>query len=489
MKINIHDYSNQIKNQSNTLNIDIHPYQSFHSILFSLDFINEDNFEKYYFTYNNKILDLKFSPDHYNIKENSSIELNYRLEGGGFGSFFKLFKKYWYYVILIFLIALAPLGYLPAGLIPITATLLKIVFDQSIEKIGVYLATELGKFSLYNRMKLFTSIIKYIIFILIVYVSLTFPLLLLCFLFKGSLLGESPKHLCSPYNAATITGIILTILYLLIYNSYRSTSKNLDWLKNLFKQNQYTQSTLVPVTETLKKGYDKFKYFSSMRNPMTGLYFNFLDKTADVVTAMINTLIEFGCEIPSESKFAKQFTKQINSFMEQENKEEIKIKIPTSEDTHCCDPKNYFTIGKIIYNYINKNEKMLKENEMYSSCLMIAITFIERSFGVDNTDKTEANNIKGYLESRLENFAKENNTTYVPSDHGVYNAFIKTFFFYSICNVFTLAKNTSSTIQEIGSMYEVIDMLKAGTSTGKWIASFYFICLVALVICGLFDIY
>ncbi len=486
MNLIIIDHSN--KNLSN-LNIQVHPYQSFHSILHSIDFINDENFDKYYFTYNNKILNLQFSPDYYEIKENCIIHLNTRLEGGGFASFFKLFKKNWYWVLLVFVIALSPLAYLPLGLIPITASLLKIIFDQSFEKIGVYLATELGKYSLYNRLKLFTSIIKLVIFILIVYVSFTFPLMLLCFVLKGNLLGDSPKSLCSPYNAATITGLVLTVLYLLIYNSYRSTSQNLNWLKNIFKQNQYTQSTLAPATETLKKGYDQIKYFSMMKNPIVGLYFNFLDKTADTATALINTLIEFGCDVPSEKDFNNKFTKQLEEFKRLENKNEIKIKVPTSSDTQCCDPKNYFAIGNLIYQYINKNDKILKDNEVYSSSIMIAISFLERSLNVENTNKERVNQLLFYLEQSLENFSKETNTTYVPSSHGIYNAYIKTFFFYSICNVFTLAKNTSSTIQEMGSMYEVIDMLKSGTATGNWSAFFYGICFVALLICGLFDIY
>ncbi len=486
MNLIINDFST--KNNSK-LNITIHPYQSFHSILNSLEFVNEDNFSNFYFSYNNKILDLQLSPDYYELKENSIIELHSRLEGGGFSSFFKLFKKQWYWVLLIFAIALSPFVYLPLGLIPVTASLLKIVFDQSFEKIGVYLATELGKFSLYNRLKLFITIIKYVIFILIVYVSFTFPLMLLCFVLKGNLLGDSPKSLCSPYNAATITGLILTIFYLLIYNSYRSTGQNLEWLKNIFKQNQYTQSTLAPATDALRKGYDQVKYFSMMKNPLTGLYFNFLDKTADLSTALINTLIEFGCDIPSEEKFKNKFTQQLNNFKSFENKNEIKIKVPTSKDTQCCDPKNYFAIGNLIYQYINSHEKSLKDNEMYSSAIMIAISFLERSLNVDSPKLDKAKELLIYLENRLQNFSKETNVTYVPSSHGVYNAYIKTFFFYSICNVFTLAKNTSSTIQEMGSMYEVIDMLKSGSATGNWLAFFYGICFVALLICGLFDIY
>jgi hypothetical protein len=58
-----------------------------------------------------------------------------------------------------------------------------------------------------------------------------------------------------------------------------------------------------------------------------------------------------------------------------------------------------------------------------------------------------------------------------------------------MCNLFTLAQNTNVTIQEMGGMYDVIDMLKSGSATGYYMAWCYSVCLIALIICGLFDIY
>ncbi len=480
-------------------NIEVHPYQSFHSILYSLNQINDDEKEFYYFSINNnnnnKIkIDLNLSPDHYDLKNNSEVELNRILPGGGISQFFNLIKKHPIVTILCLLVALLPLVYLPLGLIPITSSLLKIIFDQSFEKIGVYLATHLGKYSLYNRLKIFSNIFKLIVFILIVYVSFTFPLLILCLTLKGSFFGNSSKLLCSPYNAANITGLILTVLYLIIYNSYRSTEKNLDWLKSIFQKNQYTDATLAPMTEGFKKVYRDVKYLSMMKNPIIGVYFNFLDKAADTSTALINTLIKFGCEVPSEANFNKTFSKQINELNSMEDKKEMKIKVETSKDNTCCNPENYFSIGSLLYKFINSpiTTQKLKESSMYSSCILLAISFLENAQNVPDLSESKNEDIKDLLfklEQRLEMYAQEQNIDYVPSNHGSTNAFIKTFLFYSICNVFTLSKNTSVTIQEMGSIYEVIDMLKSGSSTGSWLAYFYFICFIALFICGLFDIY
>lgn len=478
-------------------NIVVHPYQSFKSILYDTKFINhihEDEKEFYSFSLNHKKINMDLSPDYYQLKDSSEIILNRSLPGGGFSQFFNLLKKHPFLTILCFIIALLPLIYLPLGFIPITASLLKIIFDQSFEKIGVYLATHMGKYSLYNRLKLFSTLFKLLVFVLIVYVSFTFPLLILCFTLKGSFMSKSAKMLCSPYNAATITGLVLTVLYLLIYNSYRSTEQNLDFLKSLFKKSQYTDSTLAPMTESIKKGYREIKYLSMMRNPIIGQYFGFLDKAADTSMALINTLINNGCKIPSEENFNKIFSRQLNEFNSTEDKKEIKIRVESSEDNDCCKPDNYFAIGSLLYKYINSQKitEKLKENNLYSACIMISISFIENSMNVPDLTESRREDIKDLLfklEQRLESYAKEQNIDYVPSSHGTYNAFIKTFLFYSICNVFTLAKNTSATVHEMGSIYEVIDMLKSGTATGSWSATFYFICFVALLICGIFDIY
>ncbi len=51
MKLIFIDHST--KNNSNII-LDIHPYQSFNSILHSFSFIHEDNKDKYYFSLNNK---------------------------------------------------------------------------------------------------------------------------------------------------------------------------------------------------------------------------------------------------------------------------------------------------------------------------------------------------------------------------------------------------------------------------------------------------
>jgi hypothetical protein len=476
----------------------IHPYESIHSILHKI--YPDSNYDHIYLSYQNKIIDnLDLSLDYYHIQNNSTLQLHHRVSGGGFGDFISFSKKHFWIVLFGIILSLLPLIMLPTGMISFTATLLKVVFQQSFERIGLFLATTLGKYSLYKRLQFIISIFQYITFILITYVSLTFPILVLCLTLKGKSIFSNPKNMCSPMNAAFITGIVLTTLYMLIYTSFRGFGNILEWIKSFFTKNQYTQATLAPATEGLKDTYNQAKYLAISRNPVIGNYYVFLDKTADFVTLFINTMLDIGCKQKlSPSRFMSKFTKQEDKLEYNKSTGQTKIEIQqpkSNEEFDCCTPDNYINTANLLYDILNKNEsiQMLKSKDFYSSCILIAITFFEKAYSSDKniseSDKVHIENKLNDLELKLKNFSESNHQTYVPSNYGFVNSFLKAFFFYSICNVFTLAKNSNVLIQEVGSIYEVTDILKSGSATGTYMVSIYVICYIALLICGLFDIY
>ncbi len=485
--------------------LQVHPYQSFHSI-----FSHYQSLESSIRDYDISDFDFIYLKQH--IPANSSlccdaldipdygvIELHPKLKGGGISDFLKFFKKHWGYVILALLIAVIPLFTLPSGLIPISAALLKTVLDESFETLGLYLATNFGKYSLYNRLKFIISFLKYVIFILIVYVSVTFPLLVLTCIFKGKDLLDNPKGLCSPSNAAFITGIVLTTLYMMIYTYFRGFGNLLDWIKSFFKQDQTSQMTLAPATEALHRSYDKAKYVAISRNPLINIYYMFLDNMADVSMVTLNSIIDLGCKSKfNTSAFIKKFENQMNKIQDQnedlaeEGKRGIvEVKIPSDRKVDCCNPENYEQIGTLLYASINKSsfENYLKKAELYTPMILLAITFLEKAYESPNSNKELISNLLSHLEYRLKTFSDSNHQAYIPSSEGFYNQFLKAFFFSSMCNLFTLAQNTNVSIQEMGGIYDVIDMLKSGSATGYYIAWCYGICLIALTICGLFDIY
>lgn len=485
--------------------LQVHPYQSFHSIFRHYQSLNhsirEFDMDDFHFIYKKQHIptDSSLCCDAMEIPDYGVIELHPKMRGGGISDFMKFFKKHWGYVILALIIAVIPLFTLPSGLIPISAALLKVVLDESFETLGLYLATNFGKYSLYNRFKFIISFLKYVIFILIVYVSVTFPLLVLTCIFKGKDLLDNPKGLCSPSNAAFITGLVLTSLYMLIYTYFRGFGNLLDWIKSFFKQDQTSQMTLAPATEALHRSYDKAKYVAVSRNPMLNIYYMFLDNTADVAMVSLNSIIDMGCKGNfNTSAFINKFERQMNKIqnqnedLEEEGKRgQIQIEVPSDRKVECCTPENYDKIGTLLYQAINKSgfQNYLMKAELYTPMILLAITFLEKAHEVPNSNKNHIQTLLYNLEERLKAFSDENRQAYVPSNEGFYNQFLKAFFFSSMCNLFTLAQNTNVTIQEMGGMYDVIDMLKSGSATGYYMAWCYSVCLVALIICGLFDIY
>ncbi len=467
--------------------LECHPFQSIHSIINPL----LPNFEPSNFSFHHNhqsYSNFQISCDALNIQNEDIIEIIPHLQGGDLKGFLKFGSHNLFYVIIVFLIIVFSAGVIATGQISLNASILKVVLDESFEKIGLYLSTNLGKYSLYHRLKLIFTFLKYIIFILIAYVTITFPLFMLTCTLKGESILENPRSLCSPANAAFITGMILTTLYMLIYGYYRGFGNLMDWIKSMFRGNQTADMVVSPVTESAKKIHDVLKYTGS--SDKLKLYYNFLDKTADFVMAFINSFIDIGCKGEgkdfNETSFMNKFQKQI-----EKKNGPIQIEKTESGKMECCNPKNYFYMGKMLYEILNKPkyEQYLQKNELYVNCILIAITFLEKSYTVEGTNKATVKNLLCHLENRLQVVAKNKNQEYVPSNYGFTRHFLKVFFFYSICNIFTFAQNSNLAIEEMGSIYNVIDILKAGASTGEKVIWLYGICVIALFICGIFGIY
>ena len=67
--------------------------------------------------------------------------------------------------------------------------------------------------------------------------------------------------------------------------------------------------------------------------------------------------------------------------------------------------------------------------------------------------------------------------------------FIKNIVLNSICNIFESANATSSLIQELGGVNNLLDILKCASASGSLIIFFYFITVIILIICGFLGIY
>jgi len=170
MKINV------INNNKKYI-INVNKYVSINSILYQF----YDNTDDYYIDYNGIYLDKNYSLDKYNIEDDSTIMIHKKLKGGK-SQFIRFVRNHWILSIFILLIVLLPCILLPIGYIPSYSTMLKVIFDRSIDSISKFLVCKFGKITLVKRIRFVFSIFKFFIFILMIYITITLPITIL-FLF------------------------------------------------------------------------------------------------------------------------------------------------------------------------------------------------------------------------------------------------------------------------------------------------------------------
>ena len=274
-------------------------YQSIFSII--NQYLNENdinyNNENFFLDYNGLYLNQNYSLEKYNILEDSILNLNEKIKGGN--SFFSYAAKNPIQVFIALSIALMPIFILPLGFIPLTSTLLKMIVENSIYKIGKYLVCTYGKVTLFSRMKLFLLIFKYLIFFLMIYVIISFPIMILCITLKGHSLGDEPKSMCRGINVASLTGMILTGIFVFIYLSLRFGKYIIDFFISIFKNFYILDTTFNPLLRTILDLYNKYKYLMiTLIYPIGtyfATYFSMLDTLIPALMIFLSTVIELGC--------------------------------------------------------------------------------------------------------------------------------------------------------------------------------------------------
>ena len=85
-------------------------------------------------------------------------------------------------------------------------------------------------------------------------------------------------------------------------------------------------------------------------------------------------------------------------------------------------------------------------------------------------------------------FSKKNGSKYVRGP-SMFKTLFKFIFVDIFCNVVSTTKVSQEIIMKMGEMNELIDMLKAGSATGLFLGLAYFITIIILIICGIFNIF
>jgi len=139
---------------------------------------------------------------------------------------------------------------------------------------------------------------------------------------------------------------------------------------------------------------------------------------------------------------------------------------------------------KMIKNYLDDEE--IDEN---SNVLIYEIKkMINRNSPSDNEGIQILKDRIAGIEEAMIDFAKESGSVYVPGKSLFKNVF-KILFMDIFCNVASTAKNGKDIIRAMGTMSTIVDMLKAGSSSGVIMAFIYLFTLIILIICGIFNIF
>ena len=411
-------------------------YQSINSIIneyFIYNNIN-DNLDNYFLDYNGIYLNSNFSLEKYDIENESLLNINIKNKGG---SSIKIII-----IVIAIIISLLPVFILPLGFIPLTSSLIKTILEKSISTIGKYLVCTLGKVTLYNRMKGIIFIIKYIIFILMIYIVITFPLVLLCISLKGKTVIDNPKSMCKAISAGSTAGMIITSIYVFIYLFFRSGNYVLGSIINLFKKSYLLNMNINPLLSSLLIGYNKFKYVPFYIIPIIGqglaAYFQFLSVSMPAFKIILSSVTQIGCQRIQLNKnaFMKKITSEVTKNFKVEGKENDKknelTKKEDNEETKkikklnnnelceedfnkCCDPANFEIIGdalsKILENSISS--EVLKTYNVYPAFSLFTEGFYESAIAqLSNSENLSSLNYEGkriYLRKLLENESKVSN--------------------------------------------------------------------------------
>lgn len=555
-----------IKYETKRFNIITKNYQSINSII--NQYLSENNIDDeindYFIEYNGKYLNKDYSLEKYNISDKTILTLNKKNKGGN--SFFTFVGKHPMMVFICLLISLAPLIILPMGFVPSIASMIKLIIDKGFESIGRYLVCTLGKITIFKRLKFFISIIKYVIFILMIYVIITFPLLLLCVTMKGHSVLDNPSSMCGAIGAGSMAGIIVTSIYAMIYISMRCGDLILNPIINLFKKFYILNTTINPILQSILNAYDKLKYVPVTIIPFLGQgiagYFTALTILMEVIKQILGSVVETGCKMTfDKGALMKSITNKIQNNIPQEPKINKNIKLPENPEemcivdtsSECCKPENYVNIADILVEFVKNSltSKLLKEKKVFPSFILVIQAFYEsallRMSGNENylsgsdeskkfylrkllqnkintlpddtksiikeyletgnnqliqeiqnklntsssSDKDTKKELRGKLaelDQIMINFARNDGSVYIPGN-SLFKTVMKIILTDVFCNVFSTAQGAEVIISKMGEMDEVVDMLKAGSTSGIFTAFVYFITVIVLIICGIFNVF
>lgn len=586
----------------------INNYSSVNSILnqYLENYNIKGSIDDYYLDYNGKYLSNDYSLEKYNIEENEILNLNSKLRGGG-SNFFSYAKKNPMGVLIGLTLALfVPLIILPLGFIPLTSNLIKIIIEGGLDGLCKYLVCTLGKVTLAKRIKYFIVFVKYTIFLMMIYVVITFPLILLCITVKGHSIKDDPKSMCKAINAGSISGIVLTMIFLLMYIMLRTGNYIMGYIIKLLSYIPPLNMSINPILITLLNLFNKYKYapfYVGTLGVLTGYHVG-IEVGMEEIPGLIGKIAGLGCPVDlgkkqngegpknknTENNTLKKIMryelenikknkeknkknieyKELQEFINKTNKEDKKDEENYSKffktvnpicidegKLKCCNTEKLEQIGDSVNKDCLQNAELsgkIKELGLYPGFILFTQALYEgaidnmgekyvlesksnedkkiflRKLLLDNSEKfdiKQKNEIKSYLNgdnSKLIDIQKIINTTIPEAKKSnkdkviiadlkykineldnlmiasgtfpgykkgvsLFKLIFKHFYLTMFCNISQTADSSTYVISKAGEMAEIIDMLKAGSASGVYVALCYFIVYIVLLVLGIFNVY
>lgn len=302
-----------IKYENHKKKININNYESIFSIKNKF-FNNDISIVKDKLFYRNGIM-LENNDFIEDININDNFEIHNKNKGGS--SMF-----YWIiYYLVVFIIVIIPIIILVSGIIPTISTFFGLILEKSFKTIASYLKCNYGKKTLVGRFTwIFTGLLPYILMGLSIYIVITFPLMVLCTAVKGKKILDSPTSICSPVNAASMSGLVLICFYYLFYILFRFLDWFLDGILSILKLNYSVYTTLGPWVQSIKDIWDTSKYVPVYVIPFVGqglmAYHESLGVALSAIEVVITQIKDLGCKkIFNKNFFMKQIQEKATKNM------------------------------------------------------------------------------------------------------------------------------------------------------------------------------
>lgn len=514
-----------IKYENKKILIKTKSYESIYSII--SNFVKDD-IKSYNIFYKNKILDTSYSLEKYDVTENSILVLDKKLKGGN--DFMTFAKNNYITVTIVFIICLLPILILPLGFFPALSSLIGIITVKSTKAFGHYLTCVLGKVTLYKRLSYFLWLLKYPVFFLMIFAIITFPLVLLAITLKGHSIMDDPKSLCSAISIGNTSGLIVTMIYILIYGIYRGFDFVLKPIVYFCKQVYVLNLLFVPLLNAFLRIFDNIKYIVFYMIPILGpgisAYFKGLDILLPGFETILGTAVDLGCSTNiSFDTFSKKMISKINSkeiqyqlkniskstengynidFINNNNERYGNIfakDIPECivSHTECCNPKKFIIIADLMYKFITNSisSKILTTTGLMGTFALATEGLYDSAISIlDGREKNHKNDeeeeiIKGKIaaiDAFMVDYSNKNGSKYTPGK-SLMKTILKIVFVDVMCNTFETVKTSRDVISEMGSIVEIADMLKSGTCAGFITVFAYIIAIIIIIICIVFDFF